>query len=282
MRIFSTKTNYRILKSVHPFIKLLSLVKLDNPNYLLRKRFSLYWLLNLDEVIDLCIYLFGAFDKQNLEKAMQVVSPGAVVFDIGANIGAFALPIANRVGKTGRVYAIEPSHRAIKKLNQNITINEHLANVITPLQCFVSNGEVMPQKVYSLWNMSQKANRHKHHLGILELTQDAVELKLDDIIKEAQIDKIDLLKIDVDGYETTVLKSGIESIKKFNPIIFIEFCEYALQENNSSVKELSSILYDLEYSLYTLADELLKNPNEILSKIPNNGIINIVAKPKAM
>lgn len=67
---------------------------------------------------------YGEWAEIELQLFLQIIKPGDIVLDIGANIGAFTVPLANKVGNFGRVYAIEPQR------NANIAFDE-LSNVIT-------------------------------------------------------------------------------------------------------------------------------------------------------
>src|SRR5271165_1711624 len=68
------------------------------------KRRGIEWDLDLDEGIDLSIYLLGAYEPSMLRAYSSVIRTGDVVFDVGANIGAHTLHFARLVGPTGRVF----------------------------------------------------------------------------------------------------------------------------------------------------------------------------------
>src|SRR4030095_4914874 len=82
-------------------------------------RDGLRWQLDLCEGIDLALYL-GIFETDSVSVVRRLLEPGAVVLDIGANIGAHTLPMARRVGPNGKVYAFEPTQFAFQKLQNNI------------------------------------------------------------------------------------------------------------------------------------------------------------------
>jgi hypothetical protein len=72
--------------------------------------------LDLAEAIDFTIWLRGRFEPTTLALCERLLSPGAVVSDIGANVGAQTLPLARAVGTTGCVYAFEATAFAVEKL----------------------------------------------------------------------------------------------------------------------------------------------------------------------
>src|ERR1700751_5151651 len=79
--------------------------------------------LDLNEGIDFSIYLLGAFEPGTQKTLQKLAKPGDVVFDIGANIGAHPLTIAQSVGRSGKVYAFEPADFAFAKLQRNLALN---------------------------------------------------------------------------------------------------------------------------------------------------------------
>ena len=282
MRIFSTKTNYALLKSVHPFIKTFLALTGKNPNLVLSDRMEVKWQLDLDEVIDLCIYLFGAFDKENILSAQKELRSDFTVLDIGANIGAFCLPIAQKLNGKGKIFAFEPSDYAFRKLSTNLELNPNLKSRIQPVQCFLSDKkENKTQEVYASWNMKSSTHKHQKHFGILTSSNHAITTTLDDIAHTIQLDRIDLVKIDADGAELKIVKGAKKCFEKFNPVIFIELCQYTSHENGYDLSELLALFSEMNYEFYGLnGKKLPKSHQEIISKIPKNGIMNAIAYPK--
>ena len=84
-------------------------------------RRGLHWSLDLKEGIDLAIYL-GVYEPETIKELKHIVKPGDVVVDIGANIGAITLPLAEYVGVDGCVIAFEPTSWAYGKLQNNLSL----------------------------------------------------------------------------------------------------------------------------------------------------------------
>ena len=79
--------------------------------------------------IDFAIYLGGMFERNTALALRKLVRPSSLVLDIGANIGAHTLRLANLVGSSGRVFAFEPTDFAYSKLQANLDLNPALASV---------------------------------------------------------------------------------------------------------------------------------------------------------
>ena len=72
------------------------------------------------------IYMYGWYEEPSVKLLQMIAHPGSIVFDVGANIGSYTLPLARTVGVTGMVYAFEPHPRVCKRLTANIALNNLL------------------------------------------------------------------------------------------------------------------------------------------------------------
>ena len=104
--------------------------------------------------------------------------------------------------------------------------------------------------VHSSWSLNKKKDKHKIHLGSLKKINKNKIISLDKLIKKIN-KKIHFIKIDVDGFEFEVLKSGFNYINKNKPIIHIEFAPYLHKEFGYSTEKLISLIKNkLKYEFY--------------------------------
>src|SRR3979411_2156168 len=82
--------------------------------------------LDLSQGIDFAIYLGNIYERQTKAALRNLVPPASLVLDIGANIGAHTLHLAQLVGPNGRVIAFEPTEFAFRKLSRNLELNPRL------------------------------------------------------------------------------------------------------------------------------------------------------------
>lgn len=240
------------------------------------KRRGLNWDLDLKEGIELAIYLLGRFEKDTEKAICKHVRPGMVVFDIGANIGAHALPMAKYVGPTGRVYAIEPTDRAFKKLLRNKDLNSELESALIPIQAALNEqGGTLPKELYSSWDLTE-VDKHPLHGGSLCSISGAENTTLDDLVERLGLSRLDFVKMDVDGFECKVLRGGKKTFSKYTPKIILELCPYVLDEHGDSFGGLLELLRGFGYQLYSEDGQkrLPTNPTELAELIPRNGGIN--------
>ena len=223
-------------------------------------RNGIRYLINLKEGIDLGIFLKIQNEKR-LYKIQKIFKKEKkhIFIDIGSNVGSITLPLANIFYKS-KIYSIEPTLYAFSKLKKNISLNPDLKKIIFPMNVLISQKNKKIKYVHSSWNFSQQASKHKIHLGTLKKTS-GKKKSLDKIFLKSK-KKIDFIKIDVDGYELDVLKSGKKIIKKNKPLIHFEFAPYLYKEFGYSPKILISFIKrDLGYDFY---DENFKKIENII------------------
>jgi len=223
------------------------------------KRNGISWQLDLTEGIDLSIFLFGSSEKKivNLRKIFNA-DKKLIFLDIGANIGSVSLPLA-KLFNNALIYSIEPTNYAFNKLHKNLSLNKNLKKQILIHQLFISDKKD-PKKVWSSWNFDKNKNKHHKHKGNLKSIKANSRISLDDFIKINKIKKVDFIKLDVDGYEMDVFKSGNKFFKKNKPIIFIELAPYLYPEFGYTCLDLIIFIKKLGYSFF---DENLKKITDI-------------------
>lgn len=244
-------------------------------------RGGISWALDLKEGIDLSIFCFGRFERDTANALERLISPGMVVMDIGANVGAHTLPIAKHVGETGRVFAIEPTDFAFSKLCRNIDLNPSLKTRITPVNAaFVSDASQALGKIYASWNVTGADNTHSVHGGRECDTSQAQRITFDSFVAQARIEKISAIKLDVDGFEAHVLRGGTETLRRDHPTIIMELCPYVHQEHGATFEDVVTLLTELGYRFECerTGKPLPSEVKELEAIIPQGGGINVIAR----
>lgn len=128
--------------------------------------------------------------------------PGDVVWDVGANVGAYSLIAAHLTGPTGVVYAVEPGSSTFAKLAKNVLLND-LQERVVPLSLALSSETRLDRLEYS----SSRAGAALHVLGGAGggPSQIVPAFRLDALVDQLDLRPPDLMKIDVDGGELGVL-----------------------------------------------------------------------------
>jgi FkbM family methyltransferase len=195
--------------------------------------------------------------------------------DIGANIGYFSMLAASLVGETGMVYCFEPGRENVKLLCANRRLNNFHQVTIIPAAADTQAG------VLSFSNsFSNGFVESIDHLDITQLlSSDLVPaVKVDDVVSHER--RVDLFKVDAEGYEFKALSGALEIIRKDKPVIVAGFGPPALK-NKSGIDGLQFLefLLQLGYKLSVLdgTDAVLANgnPAPVLKAFENSGTDHI-------
>ncbi len=245
------------------------------------RRSGLNWELDLKEGIDFSIWLLGSFEPTTVAAYSRYLKPGSIVLDIGANIGAHTLPMARLVGDMGKVVSFEPTVYAFKKLCENVSANPVLANRIQCVQAMLIDDDLGQARdhLYSSWPLGREQDVHQLHMGKLMPTDGARAATLDTLVGELRLERVDLIKLDIDGFEPRMFRGASRVLKRWHPPIIMELAPYVLEEEGSSLAELIEILATNSYSLRQLdgVSRLPMDSEKLGSMIPTGSSLNVIA-----
>jgi FkbM family methyltransferase len=266
---------YRVISSARSIVGKTDRVEVE--------RQGLRWALDLGEGIDFSIYLLGAFEPGTQETLRKLAKPGDIVLDIGANIGAHTLGIAQSVGPQGRVFAFEPADFAYEKLCRNLALNPALAVRTFPQQTLLaaSATDRSEPQIYASWPLQNCAAVHPKHRGQLVSTARASVDTLDSFAARNQLERLDLIKMDVDGHELPVLQGACKTLGRLRPILVMEISPYVHAEHNHSFAEFVALLKSFSYSLRDAdsGDVVPLDAAQLERLVPDGASINVVAQP---
>lgn len=193
------------------------------------------------------VYLHGSYIVEEAYERylLHLAGKSRVIFDVGANIGYYTIQFAQKSG--GEVYAFEPMNYQYETLLRNIALNS-LTNV-HPVQKIVSDTRGYEQIYFS--GMENTAAS-----SVVNKTDQFEEIQciaLDDFCRENEIKRIDLIKIDVEGFELNVLK-GLKNMLISHQVthLFIEIVERHLNKAGTSAKEVCDFLKSHNYKAYSI------------------------------
>lgn len=211
----------------------------------------------------------GVWQEFRLANLAYLINPTDICLDLGANVGMMTLALAMLAPK-GHVYAFEGSpettlalQETVKKngLSNTDAYNCVLGRASEKVKFFDmpdvrSSGHYVPmdlqRETTSLWQDTSHA--------IISETK-----SIDGLVKELNIPKVDFIKIDVEGAELDVLAGGQETLKKFKPIVIMEFNSYALMHLREIVprKALAKIfeVFDDVYYFKSRTEALVRLEN---------------------
>lgn len=181
-------------------------------------------------------YWTGRYEVARIKAFAEAVKPGAVVYDVGANVGIYSLLASSRTGSSGAVYAFEPLERNLGYLHRHLLLN-NLQNCQV-VEKAVCNQEGTLRFSASPWNASMARLSTDGELLVPSTTLDKC------IFGEPRFRPPDVLKIDVEGAEVEVLRGGSRSIGELHPRIFLEL--HGTQEHSDCREFLVGKGYKIE------------------------------------
>jgi FkbM family methyltransferase len=219
------------------------------------------------------------YERSTTRALARLAGSEAVVIDVGANIGAQALPLAARLSTSGRVIAVEPADAAMARLRANCALNPALAARMTLVhRALVAPGESATETYFASWPLALAQGAHPVHQGAPEPST-AAGSTLDGLLDELGLTRVDLIKLDVDGNELPVLKGAAATLRLHHPVIVFELCPYLLEERGEAPTALTRLLAEHGYTLYN--ERTLKplpvRDEQLIGEVPAGGSINVVA-----
>ena len=180
----------------------------------------------------------GCFAHSMTQWASELLQPGGTFVDIGAHAGYFSLLASARVGATGRVFAVEPNPPTFAALEHHLTVNR-VTNV-RAVMCGLADAP-------GVLTLHAPPSRIDYNATVLPRTGwtrvDVPTRTLDDCVSEWAIERIDLMKIDVEGAEPLVLAGGARALS--NGIVrhaMIEINGPRLTDGGSGPRQLAETL----------------------------------------
>jgi len=212
----------------------------------------------LDQIDSFNLSVRGVWEPFGTEVFKKQIKEGDIVLDIGAGIGYFTLIAARSVGNTGKVYAFEPEPTNYSIVEKNIQLNRYHNVILIQMAVSNKNGKC---KFYL-----DKKDLGKHSL--FGNGKDFIEIRttrLDDYFKD---EKIDFIKMDIQGAEWLALKGMVSILKRNKNIkIYTELDPASLRKSDTEPQKYMKMLMDFGFNLYEINERTQKL--ELLEKIPD-------------
>lgn len=183
-------------------------------------------------------YLYFGFKDRSHEVLMNLVRSGDTILDIGTNYGTTILQFGKLIGSSGRAYGFEPDPVNFSICSENLSRN-NLSNVSVEN---IGLGRKMGEVALVV---DTESNRGCNRIGVPSTDKEwhkVVIWNLDEWIEDRKVGKVDLIKIDVEGYEMEVLSGATRLLNEFAPTLFVELDDSNLGQQGSSAKELVQFL----------------------------------------
>jgi len=211
-------------------------------------RCKLYCYLHRQDYIQLMVRYHGIFEPHCIRIMEKILGSGSTFLDIGANIGVHSLFASTMVKSTGKVISIEAESENFEILNRNISHSN--AGNVTALHYAVGEapGTVsMHLPIHGNSGMYQVKHGGNDEVATVPMRT------IDFILGELKVEKVDLLKMDIEGSEFAAIRGARATLQQLRMPILIEINRAALGQFNTSPKELKQELHDLGYDGWIIA-----------------------------
>jgi FkbM family methyltransferase len=223
------------------------------------------------------------YERENLAVMSSIVSPGDVVFDVGANVGAITLPLAESVGPTGQVHCFEPGIPIFDRLVQNIRHNPSVSGRIFPNHVGISDkeGELIWREFA---HMPGNAGFHEPNGNWTPSSSCRVPVTtLDAYVARNDLQRVDFIKVDTEGFEPMVLAGARQTLKKFRPVLLVETLqEYQEMPGTEYFRLIEDSMRAVDYALFKVNGRLStaspENHSQDTLCIPVDKISEIAAR----
>jgi FkbM family methyltransferase len=222
-----------------------------------------------DKYIGPSLDLYGEFSEGEVELFRQIVKPGNVVVEVGANIGAHTVFLARQVAPGGMVLAFEPQRVIHQTLCANMALNS-LPNVFCMQAAVGAEHGVL--KVPPL-DYTRETNFGGVALGNYQVGEQVPLVTLDSYTLPA----CHLIKVDVEGMEEDALRGAVGLINRYRPTLYVE--NDRDDKSEGLIRFIDSLGYRMYWHrpLYFNPDNFMCNPNNIFSNVIS---INMLCIPQ--
>lgn len=188
-------------------------------------------------------------DQYHLDQIQQLLKPGSVVLDIGANIGFFAKKLAEYVGPDGHVYCFEPDKINFKHLKNELKNNY---NVTLVQKAVAEAAGIVTLYTSDLLNVDHRTYEPEAYTGKYTVEKTSIDEFINNRFS------VDFIKMDIQGFEMNALKGMVKTLdKNLSVVLFIELWPYGLQQAGSSAVEVYDFFAQRNFNMYKIKEHQL-------------------------
>jgi FkbM family methyltransferase len=216
------------------------------------------------------------YERSELAFVRRALRPGMTVLDVGANVGPYTALCAHAVGDAGRVFAFEPDPESFRYLEETVRRNAAARVELVPAAAAAEAGVA---RLFT-WSDNKGDSRLYEH----ERSDGSVEVatvRLDDFLAAAGVERVDFVKIDVQGLEGHVLE-GLEQTIRRSPglVLLLEFWPIGLRRVGTDPLALLARLEGLGLRLHELRrrgrTRPLADPAALVRRVRGHQYVNLV------
>jgi len=201
------------------------------------------------DLVPVNILRTGEWQPEIWNSISTALPKDGVFFDVGAHIGYYSVKAARRVGNGGRVVSFEPNPEIVRLLRDNVQSNALSQIEVVPIAC-TDRDQMLTFYAAATANTGASSLAEANADPGLGGKANSYQVRgrpIDDVVRELNVKRLDVMKVDVEGAEVYVLRGAIQSLNRFHPKIVAEVVPRQLENMKSSKEELFALLESLGY-----------------------------------
>ena len=204
--------------------------------------------------IDWVTIFRGGFEPELTSLLQKWLGPGSVFVDVGANIGCHVLTAGSAIGEAGTVLAFEPNPSVRGVLERNVGLNGF--DTRTHIHgCALGRSASRQCLRVPRADTPEASNMGLASLVALQSDFDTVEVAVeafDTVFAATGLSRCDVVKIDVQGYESEVLAGMTSVLSRFRPKLIFEWEEWAWAQAGADFPTVMQLLGGMGYAVFKL------------------------------
>jgi FkbM family methyltransferase len=205
---------------------------------------------DIADIIGMSLYMGAPIpDIVELEIVRTLTPQQGTFLDVGANIGLYSLVAGIAVGQHGYVHSFEPVSTTHRILVENLSSN--LPSACSTISC-AAIGSTIGEVNIHVSEQSGLSSAVHNHKNRLVRTETVPIFTLDSYCKTHEIQSIDFLKIDVEGFESEVFLGAQQVLERTNPVLLVELIDEHLVSAGSSKQLVLDKLQRLGFSGWSI------------------------------
>lgn len=202
------------------------------------------------------LYFLGDYEPEQVTLWQKLAQQAEVIFDVGANVGLYSLTAA-AANPQAAIHAFEPTPEVVARLQENISLNG-FANIIV-------NGVAVGQQAGEIvlhYSGGREGDNEGMNYVSAQTTRSSDRVvpivSLDAYCQQGGINRIDLLKMDIEGHEYHAL-CGAERLLSHGAIrcILLELNSWAVERSGQTLADVVDLLSGHDYRFYALRQKRL-------------------------
>jgi FkbM family methyltransferase len=231
-----------------------------------------WWIARRDAISD---NLFsGTFEAAGRAFLTSLLEPGMTVLDVGAHGGIYTMTAARIVGPLGRVVAFEPSARERSRLAAHLRLNGITNVTVEPVAVGADDGEV---DLFVVEGHETGCNSLRQPHGERVRALRVPMCRLDTYVERHAIDRVDFIKMDIEGGERDALRGAAHLFARYRPVVLCEIEPARIAPWGYDPREILALLEASGYEWFTLDAEGGLSP---LRDAPGSLSGEYVARPR--